>query len=298
LPGDWVDEGKLLLFIREEVATRPPRRGRRLAAEKKRRAEDRARGQKKRRKKTDAESIRGEEEEEEDRESDGGDGGEEGSDLFLMYNTVRGYVSAINELWKIQTSKGLHNSPMPVMVALNALKTSVVRREHHRRREEFVDRGEATIQDGYTVAQIPQVHDKIWSLELGGERFIEQAFRTKVDFLFGNSMLLRSSNRLPMELPDLFSVDLPREGVNGSGWSFVTVMDQGTHAPLASIYTNISQVRRTNTADVSTALPCATRTISPVLSVPSRRTSSGGGTYLESPFLPFIPTEIGTKGRS
>ena len=43
-------------------------------------------------------------------------------------------------------------------------------------------------------------------------------------------MLLRSSNRLPMELADLFSVDLPREGVNGSGWAFVTVMDQGEHA--------------------------------------------------------------------
>jgi len=227
LPGDWVDEGKLLLFIREEVATRPPRRGRRLVAEKKRRAEDEAQGQKKRRKKRDAERI-GEEEQKEDSESDGGDGGER-SDLFLMYNTVRGYVSAINELWKIQISKGLHNSPMPVMVALNALKTSVVRREHHRRREEFVDRGEATIQDGYTVAQIPQVHDKIWNLELGGERAVEQALRTKVDFLFGNSMLLRSSNRLPMELPDLFSVDLPREGVNGSGWALVTVMDQGTY---------------------------------------------------------------------
>ena len=146
-----------------------------------------------------------------------------------MYNTVRGYVSAINEVWRIQTSKGLQNSPMPVMVALNALKMSVVRREHHRRREEFVDRGEATIQDGYTVAQILHVHDKVWSFELGGERAIEQAFRTKIDFLFGNSMLLRSSNRLPMELPDLFAVDLPREGVSGCGWAFIAVMDQGAY---------------------------------------------------------------------
>lgn len=183
--------------------------------------------QKKRRKKRGAEWIAGDEEVE--NESDGEAEDDDSSDLFLMYNTVRGYVSAINELWRIQTSKGLQNSPMPVMVALNALKTSVVRREHHRRREEFVDRGEATIQDGYTVAQIPHVHDEVWSLELGGERAIEQAFRTKVDFLFGNSMLLRSSNRLPMELPDLFAVDLPREGVNGSGWAFITVMDQGAY---------------------------------------------------------------------
>src|ERR1700733_13176955 len=112
---------------------------------------------------------------------------------------------------------------MPVNVALNALKTSVVRREHHRRREEFVDRGESTIQDGYTVQQIPQIHEKAWSMALGGQRAVEQALRTKVDFLLGNSMLLRTSNRLPMELPDLFALDLPREGVNGSGWAFVTV---------------------------------------------------------------------------
>ena len=245
MPGDWVDEGKLLLFIREEVASRPPRRGRRLVAEKKRRAEDAAQGQEKRKKKKRRGEWIGSREEDGDGgdggESDSdGNGGEDGSDLFLMYNTVRGYVSAVNELWRVQTSKGLHNAPMPVMVALNALKTSVVRREHHRRREEFVDRGEATIQDGYTVAQIPQVHNKVWSLEVGGERAVEQALRTKVDFLFGNSMLLRSSNRLPMELPDLFSVDLPREGVNGSGWAFVTVMNQGKYAPLIFTVTNMS----------------------------------------------------------
>ena len=72
-----------------------------------------------------------------------------------------------------------------------------------------MDRGEATIQDRYTVVQISHVHDKIWSLELGGERAIEQALRTKVDFLSGNSMFLGSSNRLPMELPDPFAVDPP-----------------------------------------------------------------------------------------
>jgi len=39
-----------------------------------------------------------------------------------------------------------------------------------------------------------------------------------------------------MEIPDLFSVDLPREGVNGSGWAFVTVMDQGKCTPFIYIY--------------------------------------------------------------
>ena len=108
MPGDWVDEGKLLLFIREEVASRPPWRGRRLVAEKKRRAEDKAQGQEKRRKKRGKVWIGAREEEgdggddvddgESDGDSDGGDRVEERSNLFLIYNTVHRYVSAVNEL--------------------------------------------------------------------------------------------------------------------------------------------------------------------------------------------------------
>lgn len=130
MPGDMVDEGKLLLCIRKEVAIRPPRRGRRLIAEQRRRAEVKGRRQKKRRKKRGAEWIEGDEEVED--ESGGEAEDDDNSDLFLIHNTVRGYVSPINELWRLQTFKGLQSSPLPVMVALNALKTSIVRREHLR----------------------------------------------------------------------------------------------------------------------------------------------------------------------
>ena len=44
LPGDWVDEGKLLLFIKEEVAVRAPRQGTRLVQERKRKAGAAAQG--------------------------------------------------------------------------------------------------------------------------------------------------------------------------------------------------------------------------------------------------------------
>lgn len=30
LPGDWVDEAKLLLFLKMEVTCRPPKKGKRL----------------------------------------------------------------------------------------------------------------------------------------------------------------------------------------------------------------------------------------------------------------------------
>src|SRR3954464_9167691 len=102
LPGDYVDEGKLLLFIKDEVASRAPRRGRRLDAERqrKRKAESPlqpSRPPKQRRGHADAIPILEE-----------GDDDESCSDLVLMYNTVRGYCSAVNELWAHQTSLGLH----------------------------------------------------------------------------------------------------------------------------------------------------------------------------------------------
>src|SRR4030081_1529863 len=58
--------------------------------------------------------------------------------------------------------------------------------------------------------------------------------RTNIDFLLGNHMLLRSSNRRPLELPNCFRLELPNEGVRGSTlapapktYAFVVVMNKG-----------------------------------------------------------------------
>jgi hypothetical protein len=234
LPFDWVDEGKLLLFVKTQVAERAPRQGSRLAAERKRRLENEPDGSKrqgKRRRGQEAGTVA------EEAQAQGAPGApdsgddEPGSELQLMYNSVRGYVSAIMELWTHQVSAKLHSSPSPHNVAVKALKTSIVRGQHARRRAEFDDRGLSTIRDGYTAKQIPDMTRAVWRDALG-PRTSEQSLRTNLDFLFGHTMLLRQSNRLPLELPDLFSLDLPKEGQKGRGWCFVVVMDQGKHYPL------------------------------------------------------------------
>jgi len=132
--GDFVDEGKLPLFIKEEVASRAPRTGKRLAAKKKRKA--------------------------------------------AAQQADRIYVSAINELWAHNTSRGLHAAPRPYRVALKALTTSIIRVRHARRRFEFADRGVGTIRDWYTAKQIPDLTHAVWSCVLGGDKTIEMSFRT------------------------------------------------------------------------------------------------------------------------
>jgi hypothetical protein len=79
---------------------------------------------------------------------------------------------------------------------MTALKMSIARGEHQRHRDEFTDRGFATIRDGYIASQIPDLTRKVWQQSLG-EGYVSQQFRTQLCFLFGNSMLLRLSNRLP-----------------------------------------------------------------------------------------------------
>jgi hypothetical protein len=191
------------------VAARPPQKGPRLVEEKKRRATAQARAPK-RQKGAGGEVIGA---------GSGltieGDDDDECSELVLKYNTVRGYVSAVNELWAHQTSQGLYNAPQPQRVAIQALKTSIVRGEHSRRRKEFVDRGVSTIRNGYVASQIPDLNRQVWSEGLGCG-LVEQTLRTQLDFLLGNSMLLRLSNRLQIELADLFLMPLPKEGIRGN----------------------------------------------------------------------------------
>ena len=93
-----MDEGKLLLFIKDEVASCAPKRGRRLNAERQRKRRAKALLEpslppppppKKRRGPAGAVPVPVVLE---------GDDDESCSDIVLMYNTVRGYYSAVNEL--------------------------------------------------------------------------------------------------------------------------------------------------------------------------------------------------------
>jgi hypothetical protein len=229
-----VDEGKLLLFMMEEVVNRPPRSGKRSKASRKRPVSSVERRPAKRLR-AEAGPSTAPTQPDADAVDDGAEESEveEGSDVVLMYNTVRGYVSAIKELWSHQTSRGLHNAPQPHRIAIKAVQTMVSRQQHQRLRDEYKDRGIDTLKDGYTAAQIPDVSAVVWR-ERAAKK-IEPLLRGNVGFLLGNSMLMRASNQLPLELPDLFLLPLPKEGPAGAPNKvrcLVATMQQGKSFPL------------------------------------------------------------------
>ena len=157
------------------------------------------------------------------------------SDLKLQYNTVRGYISAIQKLYEEQKSRNINPAVQLQGVALKALKKSILASVWSSKRKEFVDRGTGTLKDIYTPSQVPQHIAAAWvGLGDGKKPNYGCMLCTNVDFLLGNHMLLRSSNRRPLELPDCFRLELPNEGVRGSTlapapktYAFVVVMNKG-----------------------------------------------------------------------
>lgn len=146
--------------------------------------------------------------------------------LQLAYNSVRLYISAIQRLYEEQKSRNINPAPRPQGIALKALKKSILAVVWARRRAEYEDPLEGTIKDSYTKAQVPQHHAAAWQVD--GD--ISCLLRTQVDFLLGNHMLLRQSNRRPMELPDCFRLELPNEGQKSREfptYALVVVMNQG-----------------------------------------------------------------------
>ncbi|KAK4118068.1 hypothetical protein N657DRAFT_584317, partial [Parathielavia appendiculata] len=207
LPDDLVDEGKLLLFMADEVVSRAPRTGSRVAQERRKRREAGAAGGVAKRKKKLQDH--GQDEDEVPAADSGDEEGSFESSLKLQYNTVRSYVSAIQKLYDIQRTRGMNPAPRPQGVALKAMQKSILRTTWARKRSEYADRGENTIKDSYTPSQILVHTSAVWN----EPKQIACALRTQVDFLLGNHMLLRSSNRRPLEFPDCFCLKLPKEGI-------------------------------------------------------------------------------------
>jgi hypothetical protein len=133
----------------------------------------------------------------------------EEDEVKLAYNSVRGYISALKRLYEEQRKVQHNTAPEPVQLGVKCLKRALLRSKWARDRQNLVDRGEGTIKDSYMPSQIPDHTRAAWQWNENWAC----GFRTNLDFLFGNHMLLRSSNRLPLELADCCTMELLNEGL-------------------------------------------------------------------------------------
>ena len=137
LPGDLVDEGKLIYFLTDKATSRGPRRGERVSKQ----------AGKRRRLETGVEPSLSDITEE---------------DLGLQYSTVRGYVTAIQKLYKIQKSRGVNTVSGPQGATLRALTKSILSTTWKIKRAGYVDRVEGTLKDVYSPSKIPEHTSAGW----------------------------------------------------------------------------------------------------------------------------------------
>uniref|UniRef100_H3H2M0 Ndc10 domain-containing protein n=1 Tax=Phytophthora ramorum TaxID=164328 RepID=H3H2M0_PHYRM len=89
-----------------------------------------------------------------------------------------------------------------------------------RKREKFDDRGKGTVQDTYSIDQLKNVAEYFMAQKS------ERRLRDRVDLLFGHALMARGETTRKLQLPDLFSMELPNEGPT-TCVTALAVMDQG-----------------------------------------------------------------------
>lgn len=166
--GDTVTEDKLLLFLVDEVTSRPLRaRSRKAAAE------------------------------------------VPLSETRLSWRSVRSYVTAITDLYRVQKALGMNSHPSPREDNAREYVKSLQRRDAGRDKANYADKGRDTLLDGYTEAELRKIAGTLWDHMADSA---ECHLRTLVDLLLGHYMLTRGGDRRSIEISDLFTFEFTGEG--------------------------------------------------------------------------------------
>ena len=98
---------------------------------------------------------------------------EVGLDTFPLYS------AAIVDLWKEQVSMGLNHYPNPQTngKAWKEAYAALKRGQHRTKREQYIDRGRGTLQDGYTRDQFIACLEGLWQDGSDSRRHVEQHLR-------------------------------------------------------------------------------------------------------------------------
>lgn len=127
----------------------------------------------------------------------------------LSWRSVRGYVTAIMDLYRVQKAIGMNSHQSPREDNVREYLKVLQRRDAQRDKEHFADKSRDTPLDGYTEDEFESVCRELWSR---GHSSPECYFRTLVDILLGHYMLTRGDDRRSAEISDLFTFEFKDEG--------------------------------------------------------------------------------------
>ncbi|KAL3694617.1 hypothetical protein R1sor_008268 [Riccia sorocarpa] len=138
-------------------------------------------------------------------------------------STVQAYTAAVVDLWNQQKRLKVNPHPNPRDDAVQQLLRNVQAEHEETRKKNFDDRGVGTLLDGYTtITELKTIADFFWYKH----RDCGVHLRNLVAFLLSHYTLMRGESVRAMELPDLHSVVLDREGVSECH-ALILVMRQG-----------------------------------------------------------------------
>jgi Centromere DNA-binding protein complex CBF3 subunit, domain 2/Transcriptional activator of glycolytic enzymes len=127
----------------------------------------------------------------------------------LSWRSVRGYVTALTDLYRTQKGIGINSHQSPREDNVRDYLKVLQRRDAQREKEQFADKGRDTLLDGYTEDEFESVCRELWAR---GDSSPECYLRTLVDILLGHYMLTRGGDRRSAEISDLFTFEFKGEG--------------------------------------------------------------------------------------
>jgi hypothetical protein len=130
----------------------------------------------------------------------------------LNWRSVRGYLTAITDLWQQQRALGMNNHPSPRESMARSYIRSLQRSDAERNRGTFTDKGQDTLLDGYSEGELRVIADKLWGQSGETPARAEYLLRTMTDLFLSHYMLARGDHRRAAEISDLFTFEFPGEG--------------------------------------------------------------------------------------
>jgi hypothetical protein len=145
---------------------------------------------------------------------------ENGSPIPLSNWTINSHVTAMMDLWGYQCELGINSHGKPRGRVVKALLRDLSLRETQRKRDQYVDRGANTLNDGIIDDNLQSVAQYY----LNQNRLSD--VRNRADFLLMYGILARSQNTRLMQFPDLFMLRLDERSPTPCD-ALVMTMDRG-----------------------------------------------------------------------